>query len=272
MKRVKKVLILLLKIIVVLYILVCIGFYFFQEHLVFYPQKLPVDHTFEFDQNFEEIDIEVPDGGKINTLFFKADSTKGLIFYLHGNAGSLQGWGSRAKLFTDLGYDVAMLDYRGFGKSEGKITSKEQLIEDNQLVYEYYKTKYKEKDIIIMGYSIGSGMAARLASDNNPQKLILQSPYYELKETLHEHYPFIPGFLLRYNFKTHDYLKELNKPVAIIHGKEDLIIPFKSSLKLKNEFKDKINLYTIEDYGHIGFDTTQTYVRYMRNILDLKQK
>src|SRR6187402_597718 len=99
----------------VLYILVCGLLYFFQEKIIFHPQKLNKEYVFQFDQKFEEKNIKTEDGIILNGLLFRADSSKGLIFYLHGNAGSLDAWGVVADTYTPLHYDVFLLDYRGYG-------------------------------------------------------------------------------------------------------------------------------------------------------------
>lgn len=155
-------------IIILLNIALIVGLYFFQEKLIFSPQKLEKDYQYSFSQNFEELTFKT-----LDNKLFKADSTKGVIFYLHGNLGSLKSWGNVAKSYTDLNYDVFIIDYRGFGKSEGAISSEKQLFDDNQIVYNKIKTLYKEQYITILGYSIGTGLATKLASDNNPRRLIL---------------------------------------------------------------------------------------------------
>ena len=93
--------------------------YFIQEKLIFFPEKLDKEYKFGFDQNFEELNFKTEDNVLLNGILFKADTSKGVIFYLHGNAGSLKSWGEIAKTYTDISYDLFMLDYRGYGKSEG---------------------------------------------------------------------------------------------------------------------------------------------------------
>lgn len=114
--KVKKVAIATVKILTVVLLPLLALIYFFQERLIFFPQKLNKDYQFRFDQAFKEMSFGMKDGTLLNGLLFKADSSKGLIFYLHGNAGSLASWGSVAKVYTDLHYDVFMLDYRAMVK------------------------------------------------------------------------------------------------------------------------------------------------------------
>ena len=253
-------------IVVLLIILFIGGLYFFQEKLIFYPQKLEQSHQFDFNQNFKELSIETADGILLNALLFEADSTRGVIFYLHGNAGSLKSWGSVAKLYTDLNYDIFIIDYRGFGKSGGSISGEEQLHEDMQIAYNKMKETYKEEDIIVLGYSIGTGLAAKLAAENSPKLLILQAPYYSFKEMMSSQY-FFPSFILRYKFRTDKFLQQCHCPVVIFHGDKDAVINYKSSLKLKEEFKGKIQLIILEGEAHNGITENENYRNELRRIL-----
>jgi len=244
------------------------GLYFNQEKILFLPTKLDLNHKFEFEGNFEELNFKTNDGENINGLLFKADSTKGLIFYLHGNGGNLGGWGKFAATYNLYGYDVFMLDYRGYGKSTGSIQSLEQLFEDNQMIYDSFKNKYEEKNIVILGYSIGSGLAAKLASENHPRLLILQAPYYSIDFAMKERIPFVPSFILRYNINTSAYLKNCEMPVVIFHGKQDATLSYQNSIQLQSEFKSTDTLITIENLGHIGFTENDQYLKNLEEILE----
>lgn len=241
---------------------------FFQEKLFFHPQKLEKNHEFTFDRSFEEINIETEDGIMLSGILFKSDTTKGLIFYLHGNAGSLDSWGKIAKTYTDLNHDIFILDYRGFGKSEGKTTSQKQLFSDNQIAYNELKTRYDESNIIIMGYSIGTGMASKLASTNNPKLLILEAPYYSFKDLMNHSYPVFPAFLLKYKLPTNEYLKSCNAPVIIFHGNQDEVIYYGSSVKLEKEFKKGDRLVILDKQGHNGITFNENYITEIKNILN----
>src|SRR5450432_1844275 len=257
----------IIKVVAVIYILVCILLYFIQELLIFYPQKLPANYKFEFDQHFEELYFTTGDNTLLHGILFKADSSMGLIFYLHGNAGSLQSWGEIAKTYTDLHYDLFMLDYRGYGKSEGSISNEKQLYEDVQLVYDSIKQRYDEKKIIILGYSIGTGAATELAAANHPRLLILQAPYFNLTDMMRHHFPFIPTFILKYKFETNKFLKACKMPVVIFHGNHDQVIYYGSSLKLKELFKPGDTLITLSKQGHSGMSDNPDYISALKKIL-----
>lgn len=263
----KKRIIRVLTILFSIYILLCGLLYFFQEKLIFFPQKLDKNYQFQFGQKFEEFNIKTTDGKLINGLLFKADSSKGLIFYLHGNAGSLSSWGDVAKTYTDLNYDVFILDYRSYGKSEGEINGQNQLFEDNQTAYNELKKSYNENKIIVLGYSIGTGLASKLASTNNPKLLILQAPYYNLTDMMKQRFSFIPTFILKYKFATNEYLKNCKMPVVIFHGNSDEVIYYGSSLKLKEEFKKQDTLITLNGQGHNGMTDNEEYKMELTKIL-----
>ncbi len=257
----------ILTIIITLYIVLCGLIYLFQEKLIFFPQKLGKNYQFEFGQKFEELNIKTTDGKLLNGLLFKTDNSKGLIFYLHGNAGCLSSWGEVAKTYTDLNYDVYIIDYRSYGKSDGQINGQNQLFEDNQTAYNELKKRYSEGKIIVLGYSIGTGLAAKLASTNNPKLLILQAPYYSLSDMMKQRFSFIPTFILKYKFATNEYLKNCKMPVVIFHGNQDEVIYYGSSLKLKKEFKQTDTLITLNGQGHNGMTDNEEYKSELNKIL-----
>lgn len=260
----------LLKILILLvglYILICALLFFFQEKLIFFPEKLDKNYQFSFNQIFEEINIETKDKKLLNGLLFKADSPEGLVFYLHGNSGSLQSWGEVAKTYTDLNFDVFILDYRGFGKSEGSITSQGQLFHDLQIAYDEMRLRYSEDKIVVLGYSIGTGLAAKIASTNKPKLLILQAPYYSMTDMMKRSYPFIPTLILKYKLETNEYIKDCKMPIVIFHGNQDEVIYYNSSTKLKEFVKETDTIITLDQQGHNGITDNLEYQTEIRKIL-----
>jgi uncharacterized protein len=250
-----------------LYILVCGLMFVLQEKLIFFPQKLDKDHEFSFRQPFEEVYIKTEDEKSLHGLLFRADSSKGLIFYLHGNAGSLDAWGEVAETYTRLHHDVFLLDYRGYGKSEGAIESEAQLFQDVQFAYNEMLKRYEEDNTIVLGYSIGTGPATKLAATNNPKLLILQAPYFSLKDMVKHTFPFVPPFLLKYKLETHQYIPECKMPIVLFHGDEDEVIPYSQSHKLKALLKESDTLITLNGIGHNGMTYDKEYVRAMGRVL-----
>lgn len=252
--------------IVVLYGTICLAVFLFQEKLIFFPVKLPAGHEYRFDHPFTELFLESRTGNRINALHFRNDSSKGLILYFHGNAGSLDSWGRVSGDFLPAGYDVLIFDYASYGKSTGKL-SEENIFEDAQTVYDFAKASYPEGEIILYGRSLGTGVAAHLASQNNPLELILESPFFSMRDVSQRHYPFLPSFLLRYPFRTDLVFQKIKSPVTILHGTEDEVIYFESSLKLKVLFKPGDTLYIVNGGHHNDLGKFPEYKIYLSEIL-----
>ncbi len=263
-----------LALIIIVSILLAIGIfvYFFQEKFIFQAEKLHKDFQFAYNNlNAEEKLVETEPNVFIDYLHFKTnEKCKGLVFYLKGNTKSIKGWGKFAIDFTRLGYDVIMLDYRGFGKSTGRRSS-DGMKRDIQFVYNIARKLCDETKIIIYGRSLGSGYAARLASQNNPKMLILASPIYSLISAIHRYLPFMPAKpFMRYNLPTHKYLKSVICPIRIIHGSNDKLVPLKSVVNLSKVNPSKTRLYTILEAGHINIHQYEEYHKVIEEILEGK--
>ncbi|MEX2514505.1 MAG: alpha/beta fold hydrolase [Cyclobacteriaceae bacterium] len=242
--------------------------YVFQEKLLFFPEKLKENYLYRFDQRYEEMHLKMDDGVMLNGLLFKTEKAKGLIFYLHGNAGSLRTWGEVGKVYNDMGYDVFIFDYRGYGKSEGSIDGMQQITNDVQKVYDALKKRYHEGKTIILGYSIGTGPASKLAATNHPRLLILHAPYYSLTDLVKHYFPIFPTFLLKYPFKNYQNIEHCKMPVIIFHGDKDEVIYPGSSLKLKKHFKKGDTLIILKGQQHNGMTFDETYQFKLKKLLD----
>jgi uncharacterized protein len=240
---------------IAIYLLMVSYVYFNQAAMVFNATKLSNDYQFNYNQKFEEINIPSFDGKKLNGLLFKSEQSKGLIFYLHGNAGNLSTWGSIAETYTSLGYDIFILDYRGFGKSEGIIENEKDVLTDVSIAYKKLSKKYNEQNTVIIGYSIGTGPATYLASINHPKFLILQAPYYNFTELSSERVPFMPDFLKKFSFETNNFIKKVKAEIFIFHGSKDQIINYKNSVRL------------LKNQNHIGINENDDFKNQLKIIL-----
>jgi len=261
----------ILLIIFAIYVGISILLYFLQERLLFKPEKLPKDFKYFYEnQVTEEYNLETRDGAIINGLHFKTENPRGVVFYLKGNSKNIKGWGKYAVDFTRNGFDVIMVDYRGFGKSTGHRSNK-KIKHDMQFVYNKIKEKVDEKYIILYGRSLGSGFAAKLASMNNPSKLILDAPYYSLTKVTARYAPFLPfSLIMKYPLPTYKWLKYVQCPIHIIHGTNDKLIPYKTSIKL-SKIKPKLTkLYTVIGGGHKNLNNFESYHKMLSEILNDK--
>jgi len=250
------------------YVGFCILFYFFQHFIFFRPEILPSSFKYNYAFPFEELEFEMKDGGRINGIYFTVPSSRGVVYYLKGNSKSIKGWGKFAKDFLSNGYDFIMIDYRGFGKSQG-IRSQKRLFNDSQFMYDWLLERYDEDKIVLYGRSLGSGIAARIASWNNPRLLILDSPYYSFYYNTNRFLFWTPlKWIMRYPIRTNEYLEYVQCPVHIIHGTNDFLIPYNQSEMLYNRYPDKVKLIPIKGAGH---NDLQDYPAFYHSLYDSLQ-
>jgi pimeloyl-ACP methyl ester carboxylesterase len=248
-------------------ILLSILAYFFQEKFIFKPERLKQDFQFKYDIPFKEYFFDIEPGVRINGLHFYREDPQGLILYFHGNTRSIKGWGKYARDFYRYGYDVVLLDYRGFGKSTGKRSEKEML-GDMQFIYNKLSEVYTEHHLIVYGRSMGSGFATKLASENKPRYLILDAPYYNFRRVVERFLPILPvRFVLRYHLRTDKWIRYVNCHTYIIHGTKDWLIPIKHSVELQKINPRKITLIRIHGGRHNNLPSFDEYHNFIRDIL-----
>ncbi|WP_207955524.1 alpha/beta hydrolase [Segetibacter sp. 3557_3] len=249
------------------YALVIVVYVLVQERLIFKPEKLAADFAYKYNTPFRELFIDIVPGVRINGLHFYREKPDGLILYFHGNTRSIKGWGKYAIDFFRYNYDVVLVDYRGFGKSTGKRNERDML-NDMQVVYETLQQQYGEKHIIVYGRSLGSGFAAKVASDNQPRYLILDAPFYNFIKVVERFLPFLPHrLILRYQLRTDRWIRKVNCHTYIIHGTKDWLIPIRHSEQLQRINPNKITLIRIHGGGHNNLPTFPEYHNFIRDIL-----
>ncbi len=251
-----------------LYLALGLLIYLLQERLIFLPEDLPNDYNYSFDANFDEHFVTMEDGAIINALHFTQESSRGLIVYFHGNAGNLARWGEIVYPFVELGYEVFIMDYRGYGKSSGERNQK-RLLSDADAVYKYALQLESEENIVLFGRSIGSAFASYLAGKNQPKMVILETPFFSLKDVARDVIPIYPTkFLLRYNFKNHKSLEGCKSPVYIFHGTDDEVVDYTSGKKLYESLDTKrAEMHTIDGGHHNDLSSFPSYWEAMKKVL-----
>ena len=248
---------------ILVYLLVVGLLYALQTKLIFYPTKLPAD--FKFKEGAREVNLKTSDGETIHALFFNG-STDDVILYFHGNAGNLSGWQFVAEDFASAGYNLMIIDYRGYGKSSGTITEG-GLYKDAESAFDFLTRKgFAANKIIIYGRSMGSGVALELASRQPCKGLVLEAPFSSLKHLANEKLPFFfPSLYLKYSF---DNLAKINKvtcPVLFIHGEADTLIPPAHTIRLFERFSGKKKKVIIRNAQHNDVNTFTEYEQLMAN-------
>jgi pimeloyl-ACP methyl ester carboxylesterase len=216
-----------------LYLAMGAALYVFQEKLVFHPSVLPASYAFQLSLPFEEHVIEAGED-RLDAVLVHAARAKGVLVHFHGNAGTLEGWTSVADdLARRLGWDVLVFDYPGFGKSGGVIRSEAQLHADADAVLAAARGWSGGKPVAVMGRSIGTGFAVRLAARNEVAALVLEAPFYSLRDIAALQYPWFPVTLfLRYPLDSYLWMPQVHAPTLVLHGTDDQLIPFSQGERL----------------------------------------
>ncbi len=251
---------------VLIYVVICALLYVAQERLLFYPEVLPPNYTFSFPARFKEVSLPV-EGATLHALHFTVDQPKGVVLYLHGNAGSLRTWGVVASDFVAHDYDVLIPDYRGFGKSTGMLTGERMLQDDATIMYNYLLQRYAEQQIVVYGRSLGTGPAVALAASHHPKLLILETPFASLQALATAQFPWVPSFLFKYPLRTDRVIDNVGCPIYIFHGTNDEVIPYAASEQLLPLIRSQHRLVTIEGGGHNNLRGFPSYQYHLGQLL-----
>ncbi|WP_299755220.1 alpha/beta hydrolase [uncultured Chloroflexus sp.] len=240
------------------YTLLCATAYVAQERLLFFPEYDPPGTQYNFGWPVEEVFIPV-EGATLHALWFRTTNPTGVILYFHGNGGSLRSWGAVAPDFIIRGYEVVMVDYRGYGQSSGSISSEAQLLADAEAVYAWVLERYPESQVVLYGSSLGTGFASWLAANHQPSLLILESPFYSIETLARRMFPWVPSILLKYPLRTHSWIDRVRCPVVIFHGTNDTVIPFADGERLASTVTAPLTFYRLEGGGHVDFGRYRIY-------------
>lgn len=253
---------------VTIYLLVLAALWLGQERLLFRPVVLPPTHRFQADPDVHETWFDVP-GARLNALQLKLPAPDGVVFFLHGNAGSLERWFTQLELYRSMNLDLVMIDYRGYGKSSGRIGSEAQLVDDVRRVWAAVAPAYAGKRRVFYGRSLGTGPAAQLAAEVQPELTVLVSPYESMQVLAEELYPWVPGVLLRYPLRTDLALPKIHRPVLLLHGDRDTLIAVDHSRRLK-QANPGVTLVEVAGAGHSDIHRDPAYLEALRRALPLQ--
>jgi len=239
--------------------------YLWQERLLFQPLPLPQSYPFAYGSDVHEVSVDVP-GARLNALHLTLPRPRGVVFFLHGNAGNLASWFTNADFYRRANVDLFMLDYRGYGKSTGRIESEAQLRDDVRAAWRAIAPRYDGLPRVIYGRSLGTALAAGLAAEVQPELTILVSPYRSMQAMAGEHYPWVPGATLRYPLRTEDDAARIHGKVWLVHGEQDSLIDVSHSEAIR-ERVPQAKLLRVPGAGHNDLQRFDAYTDALRDVL-----
>ncbi len=211
--------------------------YFFQARLIYFPNigigfGMPVPSDIGLD--YEDVVFETTDGLQLHGWYVSADQARGVVLFFHGNAGNISHRLDSIEFFHRLGFSVFIIDYRGYGRSEGK-TDEQGTYRDAEAAWRHLVEDrgIDPGKIVIFGRSLGASIAAWLASRTSPAALILESAFTSAPNLGRHHYWFLPvRALARIHYDTQSYVERISVPTLIVHSADDEIVPFSHGRKL----------------------------------------
>ena len=234
------------------YVLLLIIVFLFQGNLLYHPTT---DNYLQNQVEREPAEIEkvkITTKDKINLIgwFYNRnlEEFKTILFF-HGNAGSLENRTYKLNHFKNLNLNFLIIAWRGFSGNKGK-PNEMGLYEDAKSAIKWLKAKgVKEKNIILYGESLGTGVVVEVAQNKNYAGVILESPFTSMVNMGKKYYPFFPvNLLLKDKFESYKKIKNIFIPVLIMHGKVDKIVPYDMGKKMY-ELANEPKFFYSQEYG-----------------------
>ncbi len=208
--------------------------YFHQEKHVYHPEKIWEATPASEGLPYEDLTLRSSDGVRLSAWYIPSEVSKGSVIICHGNARNMSSDLDAVMMFHGLGFHVLIMDYRGYGKSEGS-PDEQGTYRDAQAAWDWLvQSKQESPDrIVICGRSLGAAIAADLASKNTPEALILEAAFTSLPDAAQGLYPYFPvKFFLRYRYDTLSKLKHIRCPILVVHSRDDELVPFHHAQRL----------------------------------------
>ena len=234
--------------------------------MLFYPVK-EVDVTpKEWGLPYDAVKIKLADKRKITGWYLPHPEANKTVLFLHGNGGNISHRGNSLYIFHKLKLNVLIIDYPGYGESEGT-PSEKALYQSANAAWQYLVSnkKIKPKNIIIFGRSLGGAVAVDLASRVKAGGMILESTFSSVRDVVDIAFPVLSNFIyMRYSFNSLNKIKHVKSPVLFIHSPDDRTIPFQLGVKLFNAASSEKDFLQISGGHNDGF--MQSISPYMNSL------
>ncbi|MGB0203507.1 MAG: alpha/beta hydrolase [Neptuniibacter sp.] len=238
------------------YLSLCAVLYFYQDNLLYFPRDRVVPDP------AKTLLLPTGVGETVVTTEIK-DNQKALI-YFGGNAEDVS---RNLESFqaTFPGYSLFLMHYRGYGGSDGE-PGEEGLYQDARALYDHVNQSHE--DIVLIGRSLGSGVATRLAAETLPDKLILITPFSSVEDVASEIYWGFPvSLLLKDKYLSWQYAKQVQASTSIIVATDDKVIPMHSSMKLFDSFKPGLaQVYELDKANHNNISSHSEYHKLLKRL------
>ncbi len=257
-----------LRVIVLAYVGLSVLLYFNQSRMVYFPREEQSDSPESLGLGYQQVELVTEDEVKLSGWYIPANANdfmgRAVVLFCHGNGGNISNRLDYIAIFNRLGFSTLMVNYRGYGESDGK-PSEEGTYMDMETAWKYLTEErlIPPERILVYGESLGGGVASHIAKKYRPGGLILASTFTRLNDRAAELYPFIPIRLLsKFSYNNIDRLPEIDSPVLVIHSSDDRVIPFHHGQALYAAANEPKEFTEISGDHNAGFlDSAPTYTQ-----------
>ncbi len=229
--------------------------YLYQDRLVYFPERTLTATPTQAGFAYEPVRFLTADGIGLSGWFIPAPKSRGTLLFCHGNAGNISHRLESIRQFHQLGLDVFIFDYRGYGESEG-VPSEAGTYRDAEAAWHYLVETRRAAParLVYFGRSLGAAVASHLATRHPPRALIVESAFTSVPDFGAEVYPWLPvRWLARLQYPTREHLRSLHVPVLVVHSRNDEIIPFRHGEALYAAANEPKELLEIRGGHNDGF-------------------
>ncbi len=203
----------------------------FEDRLVYFPTRELVASPADYDLPYERVTFEAEDGLRLMGWVIPSEGENWLL-YFHGNGENISRYLSLMARLRELGLNILIFDYRGYGESEG-VPSEAGLYADARAAYAFLQGRgVGPERLYLYGFSLGSGVAVQLATEVEVAGLVLEAAYTSLPAAGRHRYPFLPTGFMRNRYDSLSKIAEVRAPLLMLHARDDYTVPFRQGQEL----------------------------------------